>query len=311
MFIYASGLDRYIDQRRQKVIDSNQDTIDQIRALIGVFNHKPLVEELTIKILESIERCFKDIESQHDSTLLLISNLRFLFETCITTRILVNEESFKYKLRYSIYKHQLEKSKSLKEYALIDRNRLDALSIDEAALEIHAPDLELIKERRKAVDKLYDDLDKEISIFLDMAEYNGADFHKTHIDSFLSQHEEREKRIENEWAEVRKELLKNEEAKSLFDFKGQASRVEKELKDSRSWKSKAESVGLLEMYNFIYDYTSSLLHSTSYSLLVPNQLEEPEKLMILGLATRITRDALTNLCKFSNVPNMKVISVDS
>lgn len=311
MFNYAPGLDRYVEQRRKKVDDENRDTIEKIRSLAGMFNNNPLVKELTFHISDSISRCFNEIESQHDSTLLMISNLRFLFETCITTRILVAEESFKYKLRYSIYKHQLEKSKSLEEYALKDLRRLDKLSAEEDSLHQKSSSPDQFMETKIAIDKLYDDLDKEISIFLDMAEFNGADFHKTYINAFLSQHREREEKIDNEWLEVKKSLLEDEEATSLFDFRGQISRVEKELKDTRSWKVKAEDVGLKEMYNFIYDYTSSLLHSTSYSLLVPNQLEEGEKLMILGLATRIKRDALTNLCKFSGIPNMKVIHVES
>lgn len=311
MFNYAPGLDRYVEQRRKKVADGNQETIEQIRTLAGLFNNKPLVKELTLSILDSLNRCFDEIESQHDSTLLMISNLRFLFETCITTRILVTEESFKYKLRYSIYKHQLEKSKSLKEYALKDLRRLGKLATEEALLQQQSSSPDQFMETKIAVDKLYDDLDNEISIFLDMAEYNGADFHKTYIDSFLSQHQEREEQIANEWLQVKKTLLEDEEATSFFDFRGQLSRVEKELKDTRSWKVKAKDVELIEMYDFIYDYTSSLLHSTSYSLLVPNQLEEGEKQMILGLATRIKRDALTNLCKFSNIPNMKVFHVES
>ncbi|NQZ33912.1 MAG: hypothetical protein HRU06_21800 [Oceanospirillaceae bacterium] len=311
MFTYEPGLDQYVNQRRQKVIDSNYETITKIRLLVGGINTKPLVKELTLNIVESIDRCFKEITSQQNSTLLLISNLRFLFETCITTRILVSEESFKYKLRYSIYRHQLEKSESLKKYALIDIAKLDNLSIEEALLKKDAPDIEAILKEKKAVDMLYDALDTEISIFLDMAEFNGAGFHKTYIDSFLSQHEEREKEIASEWSEVKKTLLESEEANSFFDFRNQTSRVAKELKDNRTWKKKAEEAGLLEMYDFIYDYTSSLLHSTSYSLLVPNQLDEGEKLMIIGLATRITSDALKNLCKFATIPNMKVIEIES
>lgn len=310
MFTYAPELNQYIAQRRNKVIDSNNETINQIRSLAGVFNNKPLVKELTLNIVESLDRCFTEITSGPDSTLLFVSNLRFLFETCITVRLLVCDESFKYKLRYSIYKHQLEKSDSLTKYALIDKARLDTLSSEEDALRQYTPDADSLMKAKEPVDKLYDDLDKEISIFLDMAEFNGAAFHKTYIDSFLSQHQEREREIAESWAEVKQMLIGSEEAKTFFDFRNQSSRVEKELKDTRSWKEKAEDVGLLEMYRFIYDYTSSLLHSTSYSLLVPNQLEEGEKLMITGLATRITRDALTNLREFAYIPNMKLLYVE-
>lgn len=309
MFIYAPELDRYVDQRRQKVIDNNYESIERIRALAGVFNDKPLVKELTLNIVDSLERCFKEILSKPDSTLSFISNLRFLFETCITSRILISEDSFKYKLRFSIFKHQLEKSQSLSQYSSIDKKRLDRLASKEKDLQQNSLNLEALQKENSHIDGLYDDLDKEISIFLDMAEYNGAELHKTYIESFLSQHKKREKKIAEEWAEVKKMLLGSEEANRIFDFKRQESRVEKELKDSRTWKKKATDAGLSEMYDFIYDYTSSLLHSTSYSLLVPNKLEEAEESMIIGLATRITNDALSNLCKFADIPNMKVITV--
>jgi hypothetical protein len=310
LFTYAEGLEKYIASRRKKVTDKNAETIERIEVLAEKFCADTIATELTLKIVDSVKRCIGEIYEYPNSTITFISNLRFLFETCVTTRLLVAEDSYKYKLRYSIYKHQLDKSKSLTEYAQEDLRRLDKLQQEEKSLEPNEADIDKIQKSFSEINKLYDRLDEEISIFLDMAEFNGADFHKTYIYSFLENHQKREDEIQDEWEEMKTLLLKNEEANRFFDFKGQVSKIEKELKDCRNWRQKASDVGLEKMYDFIYDYTSSLIHSTSYSILVPNQLEAAEITMITGLSTRITNDILKNLCIFAKIPNMKVLRVD-
>jgi len=310
MFRYSEEFDKYISDRRKKVIDRNNDRIKNIRGLTTMFGKSALVNELTLKYVDAIERCTNDIYERPESTISLIANLRFLFETCITARLLVAEDAYKYKVRYSIYKHQIEKSKTLREYSRIDINRLNKLEEEEKFIPESKPDEEYIKTHFAKVDSLYDELDEEISIFLDNAEFNGSGYHKHIIESYIKKHESREGDISSEWETKKIELLSDEEANSIFNFCNQTSKVEKELKDSRSWKQKANDVKLTEMYDFIYDYTSSLMHSTSYSILVPNQLDEAEITMILSLATRLNSDILKNLKLFSGIPNMMVINAD-
>tara|TARA_B110000211_G_C14051251_1_gene541332 strand:- start:154 stop:1089 length:936 start_codon:yes stop_codon:yes gene_type:complete len=310
MFRYSKEFEKYISDRRKKVIDRNNDRIKNIKDLTTMFGKSALVNELTLKYVDATERCTNEIYERPESTISLVANLRFLFETCITTRLLVAEDTYKYKVRYSIYKHQIEKSKALREYSIIDINRLNELEKEEKIRPESKPDEEFIKSHLAKVNSLYDELDEEISLFLDNAELNGSGYHKHIIESYIEKHESRESDISSEWETKKKELLNDEEADSVFGFCNQTSKVEKELKDSRSWKQKAEDVKLTKMYNFIYDYTSSLIHSTSYSILVPNQLDESEITMVLSLATRLNSDILKNLKLFSGLPNMLVINAD-
>lgn len=310
LFGYSEELECYLLSRRELVIKKNFEELNRIEVLAGSLSSDTIAAELIINITSSVRRCVREIYDNPKSTITFVANLRFLFETCITTRLLVAEENYKYKYRYAIYNQQIEKSKSLTAYAGEDLKRLDNLHKTERSIFTSGVNNDDLHNDILRIDQLYNDLDEEISIFLDMAEYNGADYHKTYIHSYLESHKEREDRIKDEWDQVKKQLLVSEEANRLFEFKGQLSKVEKELKDTRSWKNKASVVGLEMMYAFIYDYSSSIIHSTSYSILIPNQLEIPEVNMITGLSTRLTSDIVKNLSIFGKIPNMKVLIVD-
>ena len=318
MFHYNEEMDKYIASRRQKIIDRNNEMTKHLKASLNMFRPDEIIYELSFKIVMSVERCMDEIYKRPESTLSFIANLRFLFETCINTRLLASEPTFKYVLRYSIYQQQIKKSKSYSVYAQKDIARLDKLIEEEKLLEKSQIDT---TEKHTKIDELYDNLDEEISIFLDATEYTGANIHKQFIQEYLPQHQKRENGIVEAKNKFIQELLKNKEANSLFMFDGTVDDVERKLKDTkmtkkskpqnRSWKDKANDVGLSEMYDFIYDYTSGLVHSTAYSLLVPSQLEKAEEDMIVGLGTKIANDILKNLYSFAQIPNVKIIQVES
>jgi hypothetical protein len=221
----------------------------------------------------------------------------------------VSEESFKYKVRYSIYKHQLDKANSHIKYSKLDLALISTVASKEESL--HQKLNESNSEKVFAdVDQLYDELDEEISILLEQAGFNGADYHKEFVNRYIDRQTERKNKISKEWEEKKKLLLRDTEACALFNFRNQISKVESELKDIRSWKQKAKDAGLSEMHEFIYDYTSALMHSTSYAVLTPHQLDETEITMILSLATRLNSDILKKLKSFAGVPNMRVLHID-
>jgi len=301
MISYAPGLDRHVENRRQKVAEDNKKNVERIRVLNQSLTKEYWTKEITERLLQAIERCVSGVENA-ETTLEFISNFRFLFETCIHARLLKDEPSFKYKYRLSIYRHQLEKSKSLEKNARNSIARLESLR--EAENEI------MKRGSFKETDVLYDDLGKEINILQELAEFHGADYHMQIIESYITENKIRESEIEEEWEAVKKEIIADPIACSLFDFKSQTSRVDKVLKDNRTWRKKAVDVGLDDMYDFIYDYTSSLLHSTSYSTLIPSALELPERLMILSLTTKVANDSLKSLVQFANIPNFQIINFD-
>ncbi|HHX8589049.1 TPA: hypothetical protein ACVO0O_002856 [Vibrio alginolyticus] len=301
MFSYAPGLDRHVEHRRQKVLDDNKLEIQRIKTLNQSLTKETLTKEITDKLIDAVERCSLAVE-EAETTLEFVSNFRFLFETCIHARLLNMEPSFKYKYRLSIYRHQIEKSQSLEKNA---RNSIRELQ------SIRKKEKEFMKKGSFGeCDALYDELDKQINILQELAEFHGSDYHASVIENYISQSKERENEIEMEWDAVKKQIISDPVACELFEFKNQTSRVEKALKDNRTWKKKATDVGLGDMYDFIYDYSSSLLHSTSYSTLTPSALELPERLMILSLSTKVTCDALKSLSSFARIPNVQVVDFD-
>lgn len=311
MFSYSDDLDKFLNSRRQTVVDKNNESISSIRSLINISPCCQISKFLTIKYIDAFERCLDEIHGNTTSTITLVANLRFLFETCVNTRLLKNEDSYKYKVYYAIYQSQLKKSESLIRYIQVDLTRLDKLELEEAKLHPSTTsNLEEIKENFANIEKLYDGIDQEISLFLDALPLNGIGFQRHHIQKYLAQTEARRNEMSNEWEETKKTLIKDEDFISYFDCKHQVSKVEKELRDSRNWKDKAAAVDLSELYSFIYDYTSSLIHSNSYSIITSNQLDSNETTMIRSLSNRLTSDILKQLESFASVPNFKVISLD-
>ncbi|NWA28528.1 hypothetical protein HX866_26910 [Pseudomonas gingeri] len=307
MMNYEHGPAAYTKSRVKRVTTHNQHMTTQIRALNGVFTNDSVAQDLTIYIIDAVERCQREIDAPEASTLALISNLRFVFETCITARLLNLESSYKFKIRFSIYKHQLDKSRSLGLQANAEIQRLNKLKQAEDQIDEKYNLREHSITNRQKIDTLYEDLNNEISIFLDSAESMGADFLCHKIKQYIQSHEAREAEIKKEWELIKKEILQDPEALSFFDFKGQISKVDKELTDKRTWKEKAIAVGLGEIHDFLYDYTSSIMHSTSYSLMIPNELEAGERFMIEGLSARFTYSILIELCKFARIPTNATI----
>ena len=310
MFSYSDDLDKFLNSRRQTVIDKNDERISNIRSLINISPCCQISKFLTIKYIDSLERCLDEIHGNTTSTITLVANLRFLFETCVNVRLLNQEDSYKYKVYYAIYQSQLTKSESLIKYIQVDLTRLDKLELEEEKLKPNINNLNEIKENIANIEKLYDGIDEEISLFLDALSLNGIGFQRHNIQKYLAQTEARYTGMASEWEKTKKTLMKDKDFNSHFDCKNQASKVEKELKDSRNWKVKAAAVELSELYGFIYDYTSSLIHSVSYSIITSDQLDTNETTMIRSLSNRLASDILKQLESFALLPtNFKVIRV--
>ncbi len=309
MFSYSDNLDKFLNSRRQTVIDKNDERISNIRYLINISPCCQISQSLTIKYIDAFERCLDEIYGNTTSTITLVVNLRFLFETCVNTRLLNQEDSYKYKVYYAIYRSQLTKSESLIRYIQVDLTRLDKLELEEEKLQSNISNPDEIKENLANIEKLYDGIDEEISLFLDALSFNGIGFQRHHIQKYLAQTEARHNEIANEWEETKKTLMKGKDFNSYFDCKNQLSKVEKELRDSRNWKEKSAAVELNELYSFIYNYTSSLIHSNSYSIITSNQLDSNETTMIRSLSNRLASDILKNLKSFASIPNIEVIRV--
>ena len=311
MFSYSGDLDQFLNSRHQTAVDKNNESISSIRSLINTSPCCQISKFLTIKYIDTFERCLNEIHGNTTSTMALVANLRFLFETCVNARLLNEKNSYKYKIYYAIYESQLKKSKSLIRYIQVDLNRLDKLECEEAKFQPSiTSNPEEITDNLANIEKLYNKMDEEISLFLDLLPLNGIGFQRHYIQKYLAQTEARHNEISSEWEETKKTLIKDEDFNSHFNCKQQVSKIEKELRDSRNWKEKSTAVGLGEIYSFIYDYTSSLIHSNSYSIITSNQLDSGETIMIKSLSNRLASDILKQLKIFASIPDVKVINLD-
>ena len=309
MFKHSDDIEKQLSSRRGAVIDKNRERVKDIRSLINISSCCQISKVLTLAYIDSVERCLNEIHGNSTSTISLVSNLRFLFETCVNTRILNKEGSYKYKVHYAIYQSQITKSASLIKYTQIDLARLDILELEEEKLMPKTTNIQELKENFANIEKLYDEIDEEISLFLEAVSFNGIDLQRHYIQKYLAKLNEKHNIMIAEWENAKQNLVNDKEFKKHFNCTHQTSKVEKELKDSRSWREKSDSVGLSEIYGFVYDYASSLIHSNSYSIMIPNELDDIEATMIKSLSNRLSADILKNLKDFASIPNVRVIHI--
>lgn len=318
MLLYNENTRNYLDKRVKKIDIEINESIQKIRIFTNYLDKDSLNSFLTNKILNRIDKCIEELNANIDSSILQIANLRFLFETCITVKLLILEDDYKYKLRYSIYEQQISKSKALTNYSEVDKALLEKMKLEEDLIDNEYENIfneknknlmeERLLEKHKKVNSLYDELDKKFSIFLEATEFYGISSQEDCINDYLKDHQKRENDILDYWNNLKKELIKDSDFKKIFELKHQCSQIEKKLRDDRSWTKKAELVGLTKMYEFLYNYSSSFLHSTSYSLLVPEALLENEKIMIKNLSRKFIFDIIKNLKIFSSTPdNLTII----
>jgi hypothetical protein len=70
------------------------------------------------------------------------------------------------------------------------------------------------------------------------------DENKQFIESYMMEHQRREDDVNFDWERTKKSLLSEENARSLFDFRNQISKVDVALKDKRTWREKAKDANL-------------------------------------------------------------------
>lgn len=132
--------------------------------------------------------------------------------------------------------------------------------------------------------------------------YFGYGYTKSILESkILPQYNNRLKQFENAKIKVAKEILENQTICELFNFRNQHTKVFKELKDNRSWEEKARLSGLQNEYKLVYDLSSAVLHSTSYSYGTTVEIPESEIEMILNLCFKYSKKIMLNINSFSNL----------
>jgi len=277
--------------------------------------------QLIVSFLHKIIRVKEKVNENIAELIPLNAYLRYIFETLIQTELLIKEPEYKFKLFYSVYNHQV--SKSIKFLERLNRE-IDLMRVyeknDNSLLESiivkgieEGKDPEEVKQLHKEkVEELDDKSDLEFTIFTGDYKNNGYSFSAFLMEAQLvPKYEARIKEMENLRTDKAKELVKDSRLTKHFNFKRQHTRVFKLLSDDRSWKTMAETVSLETEYDLVYDITSSILHSTSYSLITNSEPEEDEIGLAKELIYKYSKKILQNciLLSDSNVYE-KFIVVD-
>lgn len=288
---------------------------DQLNEFSSTFRKESITYTISNSIIETLKSSFDDVFNCNANIYQRAHSLRYLFEALISTSLLVKEENYKEKLFYFYYLQQIEKLEILIKKAEREIQQLEDLEIKLKSIqEKYLPKIiasnvdsqsrqNLMDEMDKKEDQLYDKLERLPTLFTKEAKSNGAGF-QAHLvrDQNLNIYQKSLINMNEEFNDIVNKLSKNQEFNKRFNINGQASKVKKVLKDSRTWVKKAKDVELIEEYRFVYNYTSSILHFTSYSFFTRNDVPSDESNVINRLALKYISGILSNLDSFLKIP---------
>ncbi|TDW48051.1 hypothetical protein EV144_104337 [Flavobacterium sp. 270] len=283
-----------------------------------LFNNNEIFH-LSVNIIERIKLTQQDILKDDYTLIKLYASLRYILETLIQTELLLIEPDYTFKLFYSIYNHQLDKTKKLiqrieKEILIMDKYEAEDKKITDNSIKtIKQADNELaMKKHSDDRVNLDDQADLEYTMFCGNFKWLGYGLTKSHLEKIvLPEYKKRLQLFEKAQKEIAKKLIKENHISKLFDFRNQYSRVFGELKEKRSWQKKATVVGLEDEYDLIYDLSSAILHSTSYSYGTNVNTTENEIEMVLSLCFKYSKKIMINIDKYSNMAfYQKIITVN-
>lgn len=282
--------------------------------------------EIAFFLVKKIVSLFGRDQFENGDLVRNISSLRYAFEALVLSRLLIKEPLFVYSVYLGIHKIQedqienhisrlKEEIKFFEELEKMDSD--DAVELGMFTAEMH--DKGQHAEVGKSGSKLFENMakidsikDERITLWSENVEHIGYGFHAQILrEKVLPEYLERQKHLKDLNKKRAKSMIKNGLFNLFADSKGQESRVFKAAQDTRSWAQKAEDADLKEEYNFVYTYTSSIMHCTSYSFMTPDTLSKDEAGMIYKLSEQYIRHTLNNLEKYTTEMQVYFLSKDS
>jgi hypothetical protein len=260
--------------------------------------------------------------SQQENLLLTYSSLRYIFETLIHSKLMLKEPKHIYRLYYCVYEHQVGKIRRFikrlkKEIALIDKY----VKLEEEGLaKLRSTKNKNKKEIKNILDRMKEDenkmdeeAEKELTIFFGEYKFNGFPLQKRLMENeLLPKYLERLAEFEKLKLKTSKLIVNDSRIAPLFNFDGKYTKVFKELIDNRYWFDKAKAVNLEDEYSQMYELSSAILHSTSYSIITPVETEESEKQYVSDLILKYSYEIIKNIELFldlKRVTKLKVINL--
>lgn len=246
------------------------------------------------------------------------ASVRYVLETLIQTELLLKEPCYTFKLYYSICTHQVDKYRKFinrihEEIGIMesyDNEDKKLIEIVTARIKNGEDSSLVMKEYNEEQKQLDDKADLEFTMFTPDYKTNGYGF-TAHLlkNKILPDYEQALKDIEESNKKTAKSIVKQERISTLFDFKNQYSRVFKELKDGRSWEQKAEEANLSNEYKVIYDLSSALLHSTSYSYNTTGEYTDADKDIALKMIYKYSKKIYRNVNEYLDLKRYSKIKV--
>lgn len=258
-------------------------------------------------IIIKLNGLITDLLEANDNIMTVVSSLRYVLETLITLKFFIKVPKSLYKDFYVVDYIELEiiegRIKRLeKECELLkDLDKLEKENsvfygndlVEKIKLwqEEHKDDKVLLRRKiREASEwvknKVFSETDKVLdenipSIFLKDAKIYGMGFQKHLLETYmLPQYEKARDITKSKIVNMETEITQSSLMNHLFDFQGNSQKSIKQiLTESPKMVVKAKEVGLEDEYDFIYKFTSKMLHFTSYSVLTSNSLKDEELLL--------------------------------
>ncbi len=223
-----------------------------------------------IKLRLFIEQNFCFLE-----TMGVLSVTRYIFELSVWMKLLINDDRYGLVYQYQLLDKQLhfyldlkgQLQKEIEFYMEIDRKESDLIKKKAKEAQEIADEEERAVELRNVGNSVQTAIDdeaaKRLCIYIDDAVTNGYGYQAHLI---------KEKSIPNA-----DEGISNIE-QEINKLKNMLPKDIKKLVEARwNWKQKATDAGMSDEYEFIYSYTSRLLHATPASLTTDKKNLEPRE----------------------------------
>ncbi len=230
-----------------------------------------------VRIKNIIQQNFNFIE-----TLGVLSVTRYVFEMLVWHRSISRDEQYGLSYKFQMMQKQIKYHQDFIEKAkaelplLRSYHEAEMRNIEQIALKANAEEGERSAERWAAEIKFaQEELDRQarrkFSIYANQAQYNGYGFQAHLVETkAIPQLEDRLKRC----------IADHEEALRLVNGTPPVGDKWERQDVLWKWKEQARKCDMLDEYNFIYSFTSRLLHATPVSITTQHQLLEPDEMFL-------------------------------
>lgn len=264
-------------------------------------DHSPIVWILRAQTgtLDKVKGLF--VREGDYETFELLAIARNLFENLVWLRLFACDAQYGLLFYEQFLTQQMQNTESLiakieGEIALFeDYERLDSENLDAAFAGVlegtpSATQIKLAQEKHQTLTAELDErARRSFALYAATAKFNGYSY-QCHI--------LREKVIPdltNRLAEMRKAL----DSYSAVKLEVLSDKMQGRSKARWNWKDRASDVGMLTQYEFLYSYTSKLLHSTPMNILTDKKLSDSESLTMLEYAFVTIADLFDEIEEFS------------